>query len=71
MKYDDQLADSEMRAYSDDTAYMVYAGSGDEEEFIKKVKAYNPVFDEKTKVLSDNSGFRLEYYKAEDSTQYV
>ena len=71
----DQLFDSEYRAYGDESAYLCMCGceleDGSFEAFTKKCIDRKPEFDKETKQLQTRDGFWLEYRRYVDKTQYI
>lgn len=69
--YSDELENAEMRAYADDVAYVVYAGSGDPGKFKKTVMAFNPIYNHETRTVMDEDGLKLTFEESTDRTQYI
>lgn len=74
-KYDDQLFNCEMRAYSKQSAYIVHCSSEEEissfDLFIQHCMNLQPVFDKIKLKLTLDPDFSLVFQKADDSTQYI
>jgi len=71
----DEMFDSEYRAYADETAYICYCSSkgecGSFEAFKEQCQTINPCFDKNTLTLTTTGDFTLHYKKMENITQFI
>lgn len=73
--WQDRLFNCEQRVYGDSMAYVCQCGSvkeyGSLEKFADFCRGLEPVFEEKTLTLSMAGGYRLNYVRMANRTQYV